>query len=68
METETLEVIVLRNEAEGVPVNPDGEGHHEHAQAKNPRREREAPGEEGEEVKSPKRKLFGWNPKKRRIM
>ena len=33
-ETETLEVIVLWNEAEGVPVNPDGEGHREQAQAK----------------------------------
>ena len=33
-ETETPEVIVLWNEAEGVPVNPDGENLHEQAQAK----------------------------------
>ena len=50
-ETETPEVIVWWNEAEGVPVNPDGEGHREQAQAKSTRREREAPGEEGEEAK-----------------
>ena len=46
-ETETPETIVLWNEVEGVPVNPDGEGRHERAQAKSSRREREAPGEEG---------------------
>ena len=55
-EAETPEVIVLWNEAEGVPANPDGESHHERAQAKSTRREREAPGEEGEEIKSPKKK------------
>ena len=43
---------------EGVPVNPDGEGRHEQVQAKSSRRESEAPGEEGEEVKSPKRKVI----------
>ena len=42
---------------EGVPVNPEGEGHREQAQAKSSKRERVAPGEEGEEVKSPKRKV-----------
>ena len=53
--------LELRREAikcEGVPVNPDGEGHREQAQAKSSRRERESPGEEGEEVKSPKRKVI----------
>ena len=39
-------------------MNPDGEGHHERAHAKRSRRESEAPGEEGEEVKSPKRKVI----------
>ena len=39
-------------------MNPDGEGHREQAQAKSSRREREVPGEEGEEVKSPKRKVI----------
>ena len=38
-------------------MNHDGEGHRKQAQAKIYRREREAPGEEGEEVKSPKRKV-----------
>ena len=57
-ETETPAVIVLWNEAEGVPVKPNGEGHHERTQAKSSRRESEAPGEEGEEVKSPKRNVI----------
>ena len=39
-------------------MNPDGEGRHERVQAKSSRRESEAPGEEGEEVKSPKRKVI----------
>ena len=42
-ETETPHVIVLWSEVEGVPENPNSEGH---------------PGEEGEEVKSPKRKVI----------
>ena len=53
----SVKVIVLWNEAEGVPLNTDGEGHREQAEAKSFRREREVPGEEGEEVKSPKRKV-----------
>ena len=69
-ETETLEVTVLWNEAEGVSVNPEGGSHHEQTQAKSTRREREdqakmerkedrnVPGEEGEEIKSPKRKVI----------
>ena len=52
-EAETLE---LWNDAEGVPANPDGESHHERAQAKSTRREREAPGEEGEELKKSEEK------------
>ena len=39
-------------------MNPNGEGHHERTQAKSSRRESEAPGEEGEEVKSPKRNVI----------
>ena len=57
-ETETPEVIVLWNEAEGVPENPIGEGHHERAQLKSSRRESEAPGEEVEEVRSPERRMI----------
>ena len=41
-----------------VSVNPEGESHHERIQTKSTRREREAPGEEGEETKSPKRKVI----------
>ena len=43
---------------EGVPVDPNGEGHHERAQAKSSRRDSEAPREDGEEVQSPKRKVI----------
>ena len=57
-EAETPEVIVLWNEAEGVPANPDGASHHERAQATSNSGEREAPGEEDEEIKSTKRKVI----------
>ena len=43
---------------EGVSRYPDGEGHHEREQVKSSRRESEAPGEEGNEFKSPKRKVI----------
>ena len=52
-ETETPKTTVLWNEVECAPVNPGGEGGHERAQAKSSRSEGEAPGEEGEGVKSP---------------
>ena len=55
---ETLETKVVSNGVEGVHVNPNGEGHHEREQVKSSRRESEAPGEEGEEIKSPKQKIF----------
>ena len=45
-------------EVEGAPVNPDGEGRRERVQAKSSRRESEAPGEENEEAKGPKRKVI----------
>ena len=57
-ETETPETIVCWNEVEGVTVHPDVEGRYERIQAKSSRREIEAPGEEGEEVKSPRRKVI----------
>ena len=57
-ETERPEATVPWNGAEGVPVNPDGEGHREQAQAKSSRGEREVLREEGEEVTSPKRKVI----------
>ena len=45
-ETETLEVIALWNEAEGVSVNSECESHHEQTQTTSIGREKEAPGEE----------------------
>ena len=71
-ETETPEVSVfLWNEAKGVSVNPEGESHHEQAQATSTRREREDQAKmerkedrnvSGEErvrrLKSPKRKVI----------
>ena len=55
-ERETLETEVFWNGVEGIPGYPYGEGHHKRVQVKSSTRESEAPGEEGEEVKSPKRK------------
>ena len=43
---------------EGANVDPKGEGRHERVQVKNSRRQTEAQGEEGEEIKSPKRKII----------
>ena len=39
-------------------VDPNCDGRHEREQVKNSRRQSEAPGEEGEEIKSPKRKII----------
>ena len=39
-------------------MNFDGESRHARVPAKSSRRESEAPGEEGEEVESPKRKVI----------
>ena len=58
VETETPETKVFWKGVEGVLGCPDGEGHHEQEQVKSSRRQSEAPGEEGEEVKSPKRKVI----------
>ena len=57
-EAETPETIVFWNEVEGVPVDRNGEGHLGRAQANSSTRESEAPEEEGEELKSPKRKVI----------
>ena len=58
-ETETPETIVLWNEVEGVPMTSDGD---ERVQAKSSRVDSEGSGEEGEEVKSPKRKVIRVEP------
>ena len=57
-ETKTLETKVVSHGMEGVDVDPKEEGRHERGEVKNSRRQSEAPGEEGEEIKSPKRKIF----------
>ena len=56
-ETETLEIKVVSHGVEGVNVDPNDEGRHERGQVKNSRRQSEAAGE-GEEIKSPKRKMI----------
>ena len=60
----------VEREAEGVSVNPEGESNHEQTRAKITRREgedqvkmerkadRNAPGEKGEEIRSPKKKVI----------
>ena len=45
-----------RTGLEGVYVDLDGECHHERGQIKKTRRQIDTPGEEGEEIKSPKRR------------
>ena len=56
--TETLENKVVSNGVEGVHVDPNGEGHHERDHVNNSRRQSDASGEEGEEIRSPKRKVI----------
>ena len=57
-ETETLETKVVSDGVEGVHVDFNGECHHERTQVNNTRKQSEAPGEEGEESKSWKRKVI----------
>ena len=52
-----LETSVVSHRVEGVNVD-HGEGHCEREQVKSSRRESGAPGEEGEQLKSPKRKTI----------
>ena len=57
-ETEMREVRVVSDGVEGIYVDLDGEGHHERERVKKTsRRQSDVPGEEGEEIKSPKRKI-----------
>ena len=55
-ETEMPVTRVVSDGVEGVNVDLNGECHFERVQVKQSRRQRDAPGEEGEEIKSPKRK------------
>ena len=54
-ETETLETKVVSHGVEGVNVDPHVEGRHARGAST---KFQEAPGEEGEEIKSPKRKVI----------
>ena len=69
-DAESPEATVPWNQAEDFSMNPEGEGRHEQVRAKITRKERanqakmeekvdgEAPGEEGAEIQSPKRKVI----------
>ena len=66
-EAEVPEILFVSDAVEGVPVDLDGESRHEQVEAKLSRRGREMLNE-GEEIRSPKRKVIRVNPKKHRIM
>ena len=57
-ETETPETGVASDGVEGINVGRRGEGHHLRASKNKSRRQRDAPGEESEENKSPKTKII----------
>ena len=57
-ETEMPETGIVADEVEGTYVDLNGEGHQERWQVKNHRSQSDVPGEEGEEMKSQKRKLI----------
>ena len=57
-EAEVSEIMIVSDAVEGTFVDLDGESCSEQVVAKLSRREREAPSEEGEEIKSPKRKVI----------
>ena len=50
-ETEVPEIIIVSDAVESSKVDLDGKSHHEQAEAIILRREREVPGEEGQEIK-----------------
>ena len=53
-----LETRVVADGVEGIYVDLNGEFHHERGQVKHHRSQSDVPGEEGEEIKSPKRKII----------
>ena len=55
-ETEVPEIIIVSDAVESTKVDLDGKSHREQADAIILRREREVPGEEGQEIKSQNRK------------
>ena len=58
-EAKVPEIIIVSDAVEGTFVDLDCESRSEQVEAKLSRREREAPSEEGEEIKSQKRKVIG---------
>ena len=56
------ETRVVADGVEGIFVDLDGEGHQERRQVQNHRSQSGVQGEEGEEIKSPKRKVIRVEP------
>ena len=52
------ETVIVADEVEGTCVDSDGESHHGRGKVKNHRSQSGVSGEEGEEIKSPKRKVI----------
>ena len=57
-EAEVPEIIIVSNAVQSTNVDLGGKSRREQAEERSFRREREVPGEEGEEVKSRKRKVI----------
>ena len=57
-EAEVPEIIIVSDAVEGTNVDLDGESRHEQSEANFSRRDGEVPGEEGEELTSPKRNVI----------
>ena len=57
-ETEVPETVIVADEVEGTYVDSNGEGHHGRGKVKNHRSQSGVPGGEGEEIKSPRRKVI----------
>ena len=60
--TDVSETIIVWDAVESTCVDLDGKSHREQAEAKHSRRERDVPGEEGEEIKGPTRKVIRVEP------
>ena len=57
-ETEVPETVIVADEVEGTYVDSNGESHHGRGKVKNHRGQSGVQGEEGEEMKIPKRKVI----------
>ena len=58
---------MVADEVEGAYVDLNGEGHRGFGKIKNHRSHSGVPGEEGEEVKSPRRRIIWVESKRRKI-